>query len=117
MSSCFDSDQLRQGLGEKAGPSPIQVWNGKTWVTFSTDSKGAPLAFDWNKPHTLGVRMDSADGNFASFSYYIDDNYAGSWLIKTGNKQLGRIGVFGQTNTDGGDFEFSHLNVYVLPQH
>src|SRR6202042_1424749 len=82
----YSSDQLRQGGGKIPGPSAIQTWNGTTWVPISLDENGDPVTFDWNKPHTLGVRMDTADGHFASFSYYIDGRYAAAWLIQTGNK-------------------------------
>ena len=109
----YSSDQLRQGAGKSAGPSPIQTWDGHTWVPISIDDKGDPTSFDWNKPHILGVRMDSADGHFASFSYYIDDHYAASWLIATGNKTLNKIGVYSQTDAShaGDAFEFSDLKV------
>jgi hypothetical protein len=112
----FSSDQLRQGARETSGPSPMQAWNHKTWIPFSIDSNGNSLPFDWNKPHTIGVQMTSADGSFATFSYYVDGNYAGSWLIKTGNKTLAKIGVYGQSRTDNAAFEFSHLKVYGLSQ-
>lgn len=108
----FDSDQLRQGAGMSGDPSPLQTWNGTTWVPISFTDDGKPLAFDWNASHTLGARMDSADGSFASFSYYVDGRYAGSWLIATGNKTLDKIGVYAQSDTGGASFEFSALKVY-----
>jgi hypothetical protein len=112
----FDSDQLRQGSGEKGGPSPLQVWDGRTWIPFSIDDKGNSVDFDWSKPHVLGVRMDSANGYFDSFSYYIDGHYAGSWLIKTGNKTLNRLGVYAQSGTSAAAFVFDDLKVYGTPR-
>jgi hypothetical protein len=108
----FDSDQLRVGGDLKPGTSPLQAWNGTTWVPVSVDEHGGPAAFDWNKTHTLGVRFDSADGEHATFSYYLDGHYAGTWVIKTGNKFLDKIGVYAQSKTPGAVVEFSDLRVY-----
>src|SRR5208282_3674406 len=74
----FDSDQLRVGGDLRPGASALQSWNGTTWVAISFDDHGQPVAFDWNKPHIVGVRFDSADGRRATFSYYLDGQYAGS---------------------------------------
>ncbi|HEX4119326.1 MAG TPA: hypothetical protein VH619_01765 [Verrucomicrobiae bacterium] len=79
----FDSDQLRVGSDLKAGPSMLKAWNGTTWAPIAFDDHGLPVQFDWNAVHTLGVRFDSADGYRTSFSYYLDGQYAGSWLIAT----------------------------------
>jgi hypothetical protein len=108
----FDSDQLRQGANMPDDPSALHAWNGTTWVPLSIDDHGAPVAFDWNHPVTLGVRFDSADGHFATFSYYIDNQYAGSWLVRTGNRTLDKIGVFAQSNHSGDRFTFSRLEVF-----
>jgi hypothetical protein len=108
----FDSDQLRVGSDITAGASPLLAWNGTTWVPISS-GPGQPVAFDWNTPHTLGVRFDSADGHHTAFSYYLDGQYAGSWLINTPNTALGKIGVFAQTKTGGAAFEFSDLKVFA----
>jgi hypothetical protein len=60
----------------------------------------------------MGVRFDSADGHFATFSYYIDGNYAGSWLVTTGNKTLNNIGLFAQSETSNSSAEFGSLTVF-----
>jgi hypothetical protein len=108
----FDSDQLRVGSDLKPGASAAQAWNGTTWVPVAFDDAGTPMEFDWNTSHTLGVRFDSADGHHTTFSYYLDGKYAGSWLIKTGNRTLDKIGVYAQSRTGGAAFEFENVNVY-----
>jgi hypothetical protein len=108
----FDSDQLRQAGGMGEEPSPLAAWNRTTWVPMSFDDRGEPLAFDWNQPHTIGVRFDSADGHFATVSHYVDDHYAGSWLILTGNRTLDRVGVFAQSDKSGDRFACTDLAVY-----
>lgn len=108
----FDSDQLRVGGDLTPGVSPLQAWNSATWVPVSLDAHGAPVAFDWNKTHTLGVLFDSADGEHATFSYYVDDDYAGTWVIHTANKTLDKIGVYAQSKTPGAAVEFDDLKVY-----
>ncbi|MGO8699660.1 MAG: hypothetical protein ACLQVY_18325 [Limisphaerales bacterium] len=109
----FDSDQLRVGSDLQSGPSPLKAWNGTTWVAVAFDDHGQPVAFDWNKRHTVGVRFDSADGYRSTFSYYLDGNYAGSWLISTTHKTLDRIGVYVQSKTAGAAFECEDLRVYA----
>lgn len=108
----FDSDQLRVGGDLTAGPSPLKAWTGVTWVPVSVDAQGKPVAFNWNKWHTLGVLFDSADGQDALFSYYVDGHYAGSRAIHTGNKILDKIGVYTQSKTPGAVCEFDDLKVY-----
>ena len=108
----FDSDQLRVGSGLGPAPSPLQAWNGTTWTPVAFDAHGQPLNYDWNLPHTLGVRFDSADGHQATFSYYLDGQYAGSWLVATANRTLDKIGVYVQSATADSAFEFADLQVY-----
>ncbi len=109
----FDSDQLRIGSDLKSGRSALQAWNGTTWVPIAFNDHGRPTSFDWTQPHILGVRFDSADGHRTTFSYYLDGDYAGSWLIATANKTLDKIGVYVQSRTAGATFEFSSLKVYA----
>jgi len=109
----FDSDRLRLGSDLRAGPSALQAWNGSTWVPVAFDDHGHPVKLNWNTAHTFGVRFDSADGHHATFSYYLDGHYAGSWLIATANRTLDRIGVYAQSRTAGAAFEFEHLKVYA----
>jgi hypothetical protein len=108
----FDSDQLRVGGDLTPDDSPLKGWNGITWMAVSFDAHGEPKAFDWNKAHTLGVLFDSADGSHAIFSYYVDDRYAGSWAIRTGNKKLDKIGVYTQSKTPGAVVQFDSLRIY-----
>jgi hypothetical protein len=108
----FDSDQLRVGGDLTPGDSPLKGWNGITWVPVSFDAHGEPVAFNWNKAHTLGVLFNSANGYHATFSYYVDGHYAGSWVIHTANKVLDKIGVYAQSKTPGAVVEFDGLKVY-----
>ena len=111
----FDSDQLRVGCDLQAGSSRLQAWNGTTWVPVAFNDQGHPVRFDWNSPQVLGVRFDSADGYRTTFSYYIDGNYTGSWLIATANRTLDKIGVYAQSRTSGASFQFGELKVYGRP--
>lgn len=108
----FDSDQLRQGAATAPGSSSLEAWNGVTWVPISVDASGDFTQFDWNHPHVLGVHFTSADGHFATFAYYLDGNYIASWIIRTGNKSLNKIGFYSQSERDHAKFEFSHLQVF-----
>ncbi len=112
----YDSDQLRVGSDLNKGQTALKSWNGTTWVPVAYDERGQPLVFDWNSPHTLGVRFDSADGQRTTFSYYYDGHYAGSWLIASGSKVLNRIGIYAQSRTDGSVFEFEHLRIFKTPR-
>jgi hypothetical protein len=109
----FDSDPLRVGGDLKAGPSALQSWNGFTWTPVAFDDHGQPVKFNWNEPRVIGVRFDSADGRRATFSYYLDGQYAGSWLVATPNKTLDKIGIYAQSKTSGATFEFAGLKVYA----
>ena len=107
-----DPDQLRVGSDLSKGPSGMRAWNGTTWVDIAFDDRGSPIKVDWNSPHTVEVRFDSADGYRTTFSYYIDGRYAASWLITTKAKTLDKIGVYAQSRTGGADFKFSGLKVF-----
>jgi hypothetical protein len=108
----FDSDQLRVGGDLTPGASPLKGWNGITWMPVSFDAQNEPVTFDWNRPHILGVLFDTADGSHAIFSYYVDGQYEGSWVIHTANKTLDKIGVYAQSKTPGAVVEFDDLKVY-----
>jgi hypothetical protein len=108
----FDSDQLRVGGDLTPGPSPLKAWNGITWVPISFDSQGKPRSFDWNQTHTIAVRFDSADGSRATFSYFLDGEYAGTWPVKTANRTLDKIGVYAQSKTAHAVLEFDDLKVF-----
>ncbi|HEV2318644.1 MAG TPA: hypothetical protein VGV18_02775 [Verrucomicrobiae bacterium] len=109
----FDSDQLRAGSDIVAGASALMAWTGKTWVPIAFDKQGAPLKFDWNARHTIGVRFDSADGQHANFSYYLDGRYAGSWTVNRPEMVLDKIGVYAQSKTDNAEVEFRDLKVFT----
>ncbi|HEV2456178.1 MAG TPA: hypothetical protein VGY98_18080, partial [Verrucomicrobiae bacterium] len=109
----FDSDQLRVGSDIGGGASALMAWNGITWVPIAFDKHGAPLKFNWNARHAIGVRFNSADGQHANFSYYLDGRYAGSWTVKRPETVLDKIGVYTQSKTDDARFEFHDLKVYT----
>jgi hypothetical protein len=108
----FDSDQLRQGSGISRGPSSLESWTGKTWTPISIDSVGHFTKFNWSQPHTVGVHFTSADGNFATFAYYVDGQYAGSWIIRTKNRSLDRLGFYCQSDHSDSRFMYSALRIY-----
>ncbi|HEX3626392.1 MAG TPA: hypothetical protein VH280_13315 [Verrucomicrobiae bacterium] len=111
----FDSDQLRVGSDIVSGESALMAWNGTTWVPISFDKQGLPLKFDWNEPHTIGVRFDSSDGQRANFNYYLDGKYVGSCPVTRVEPVLDKIGVYTQTKTANARFEFYDLKVYAAP--
>lgn len=113
----FDSDQLRVGGDLTPGASALKAWNGITWVPISLDDHGQPITFDWSAPHVLGVYFAAADGFHATFNYYVDGNYAGSWLVGTASRTLDQIGVYVQSKTPDTSFEFPELQVYAGKTH
>lgn len=112
----FDSDQLRAGSGIVAGESPLMAWKDTTWVPIAFDKKGSPLKFDWNGNHTIGIHFDSADGNRAVFSYYLDGHPFGYWTINGPDTELDKIGVYAQSKTSNARFEFRDLKIYTMPR-
>jgi YD repeat-containing protein len=109
----FDSDQMRQGSGDGAGNSSLQAWNQVGCVPISIDASGRFTQFDWNEPHRLGVHFTSADGHFDTFAYYLDGQYIASWISRTNNTSLDKIGVFCQSRREGCRFSFSDLKVFL----
>jgi hypothetical protein len=109
----FDSDQLRVGSDLVPGASALMAWNGITWVPIAFDKHGAPLKFNWNGRHVIGVRFDSTDCHHAQFSYYVDGRYAGSWTVNRPEIVLRKIGVYTQSKTSNARFEFDDLKVYI----
>src|SRR5579859_4709538 len=112
----FDSDQLRVGSDLSRGASALMAWNGRTWVPIAFDQQGTPSKFDWNARHTIGVRFDSADGQHADFSYYLDGRYVGSRAVNWPETVLDKIGVYTQSKTSHARFEFRELKVYTVPR-
>lgn len=108
-----------QGSGAGAGASPLNAYSNNAWTPFSLSAAASPLAYDWSAAHTLGIRLDSADGTFATVSFYLDGNYSGSWLYQTPLKTLDSFSLFAQSNVLDSSFNFSNVQVYathpVLP--
>jgi hypothetical protein len=112
----FDSDQLRAGSAIVRGESPLMAWNGTTWMPIAFDKKGAPVKFDWNGTHTIGIYFDSADGQHAVFSYYLDGHPFGYWTVNLPDTELDKIGVYAQSKAADASFEFRDVKVYTIPR-
>ena len=107
---------LHHGSGANSGPSPLNVFSDNTWTPFSFAPGGAATSYDWDIPHTLGVRLDSADGTFATISYYLDGSYSGSWLYPTAATTLDSIGLFAQSDVLNSGFQFGDVQArFVHP--
>jgi hypothetical protein len=105
---------LHHGSAIGAGTnSPLQIWPINGWVPFSTGGNGATTNYNFDITHTMGLRLDSADGNFASVSYYLDGAYSGSWLYKTTATTLTSFSLFAQDSVANAGFEFDNLNVFA----
>jgi hypothetical protein len=105
---------LHHGSAIGAGTSsPLQIWPISSWVPFSTGANGATTNYNFDITHTLGLRLDTADGNFATVSYYLDGAYSGSWIYKTPATTLTSFSLFAQDNIANAGFEFDNLNVFA----
>jgi hypothetical protein len=99
--------------------SPRTAAKLRTWVTtFGTDNPDGwndmgPGAFDVSSYRTLGQRLDYADGSFAIVSYFIDGNYAASWLHNTTATTLNTFVLRANSGTANDTFRFDDLAVYV----
>jgi len=80
---------------------------GSTWTRVSARSD-----FDPDGLMTLGVLLDYADGQMAITHYYVDDNYAGSWLHDTTDLTLNTFSFFAQSNQALNVFRFDNLAIY-----
>jgi len=77
----------------------------------------SPASFNWNAFRTLGMRLDYADGDFAVASFYVDGQYATSWLFDTPATALDVLGLFGQANGSVSALQtltFDNLSVYTV---
>lgn len=99
-----------------------------TAATISTyiDSFGSDQGSSWNTmvPGTFnlstgfrfGERLDYADGTFAITSFYINDNYVGSWLHNTTATTVDKIYCGCNTNISGDNFLYDNLSIYTKYQ-
>lgn len=104
---------LNHGSGSAAGEQPLEVESNHAWTPVSFALDGSHPAYDWSQPHTLGLRLDTADGTFATVSFYLDGKYAGSWIYRTEEKELNRIGLFAQSATENAAFQFEDVRIYL----
>ena len=105
---------LTHGSGAGPSPSPLNVFSDNTWTPLSFAAGGAVHTYDWNATHTLGLRLDSADGTFATISYYLDGSYGGSWLYPTTSTTLDDISLLAQSNVLNSAFEFGNVQTYFI---
>lgn len=105
---------LHHGSGAGSGASPFSVFSNNAWTPFSIGSGGVSQAYNWNVTHTLGLRLDSADGIFATISYYLDGAYGGSWLYPTTARTLDNISLFAQSNVLNSSFQFGNVQTYFV---
>ena len=107
------------GSAARSGVSTLETFSDNVWTPFSITNSGNPLTYNWDTTHTLGVRLDTADGTFATASFYIDGNYSGSWLYPTALKTLDSFSLFAQSNVLNSSFQFGNVQVFaahpVLP--
>jgi len=107
------------GSAARSGVSTLETFSDNVWTPFSITSSGNPLSYNWDTTHTLGVRLDTADGAFATASFYVDGNYSGSWIYPTSLKTLDSFSLFAQANVLNASFQFGNVQVFaahpVLP--
>jgi hypothetical protein len=79
---------------------------GSAWCVVS------PAGYNTNAGVTLGYLLGYASGSFMIVHFYVNDNYAGTWLYNTGATNLGSFSLAAQTGTVGHSFTFDNLTVY-----
>lgn len=109
-----DAFGLHHGSGVGSASSPLNVFSANAWTPFSFAPGGALRSYDWDTSHTLGLRLDSADGTFATLSYYLDGAYGGSWLYPTADTTLDSISLFAQSNVLDSSFTFGNVQTYFV---
>jgi hypothetical protein len=107
------------GGNSRVDPSGLQIWadrfgtdQGSTWNTLSP----AGVSFDPDQWLTLGIRLDYADGAHQVVSYYVDGDYAGSWLYPTSATSLDQVALFAQDSASGRSFLFDNVRVWASPE-
>jgi hypothetical protein len=105
---------VHQGSSAGTAASPLNAFSHSGWTPLSFAAGGTIRTYDWDVTHTLGLRLDSADGNFATISYYIDGSYSGSWLYPTADRTLDSVSLFAQSNVLNSSFEFGNLQTYFV---
>jgi hypothetical protein len=103
------------GSGSAAGASPLQTYSGGSRpISYAAD--GSYPTTNWDTARTMGIRLDTADGAFATISYYLDGRYAGSWAYRTTATTLDQIAMFSQSSVQNAGFEFDDLGVFARTQ-
>jgi hypothetical protein len=109
---------VNHGSAIAAGNQPLDVYpnvTGYGWTPMSYNgSNNTNPAYNWNSPSTtLGLRLTSANGDYATISYYVNGTYSGSWLYPTTATSLDSFSLFSQSSTANAEFAFSNLAIYT----
>jgi hypothetical protein len=99
------------GSAISPGSQPLQVYS-NGWTPISWWWDGTHPAYNWDATATLGLRLDSADGTFATISYYFNGNYAGSWIYQTTATSLNTVSLFAQDSGTNDQFQFGNVQVW-----
>src|SRR5581483_9374255 len=108
---------LNDGSGSGAGNQVLQIYPNATYgwtpVSYNAYNNGNPT-YNWDSPTTtLGLRLFSANGTFATIDYYVNGQYSGSWLYKTTSTTLDSFSFLAQSSVTGSEFNFNNLAVYT----
>jgi hypothetical protein len=99
--------------GLPTGNQPFFAWAPTltNWNVISFASDGSNPNYTWGVLDTLGFRIDSADGTFATVSFYLNGNYIGSNLYQTNSTTVSSFSLFGQNNAVS-QMQFGNVQVY-----
>jgi hypothetical protein len=108
---------LNHGSAIGSGNQTFQVYpnvsgDGWTPVAYNGSNNTNPT-YNWDAPTTLGLQLTSADGHFATISYYVNGTYSGSWLYNTSSTSLDTFSLLAQSNTSNSVFSFNNLAIYT----
>lgn len=98
---------FNHGTGYNLLSAPLEIWHGESWKPASFRK------WNWTEGRRIALSLDTADGTFASVSFYVDDAYAGSWLYLTSAKTLDELGVVGQSKVPGDTFTFDNFQIFT----
>ena len=105
------------GFLNSSGDSAFSVWTdnfgtdqGSGWRTITPGQ-----TFDPDAWQTMAARLDYADGETAVLSYYIDENYVGSWLYGATGPTMDAFSFFAQNGGYDTTFWFDNLAIFTLP--
>jgi hypothetical protein len=92
---------------------PSQAGYGWTPISYNGSNNTNPT-YNWDSATTtLGLRLTSADGVYATINYYVNGTYSGSWLYQTSSTSLSTFSLFSQSSTANAGFAFNNLTIYT----